>query len=58
MTSLSFIRTITELQISLLTNKNLIYCKNTKISSKVCSFLLQQGLIHKYTITTNSKYEL
>ena len=58
MTSLSFIRTITELQISLLTKKNLIYCKNTKISSKICSFLLQQGLIHKYIITANSKYEL
>lgn len=58
MTSLSFIRTINELQVSLLTKKNLIYCKNTKISSKICSFLLQQGLIHKYIITSNFKYEL
>lgn len=58
MTSLSLIRTITELQVSLLTKKNLIYCKNTKISSKICSFLLQQGLIHKYIVISNSKYEL
>ena len=58
MTSLSFIRTITELQVSLLTKKKLIYCKNTRIASKICSFLLQHGLIHKYIITSNSKYEL
>jgi ribosomal protein S8 len=58
MTSLSFIRTVNELQVSLLTKKNLIYCKNTRISSKICSFLLQQGLIHKYIITSNSQYEL
>ena len=58
MTSLSFIRTITELQVSLLTHKNIIYCKNTRVSSKVCSFLLKQGLIHKYILTSNIKYEL
>lgn len=58
MTSLSFIRTITELQVSLLTKKNIIYCRNTRISSKLCSFLLNQGLIHKYIAISNSKYEL
>ena len=58
MTSLSFIRTITELQVSLLTHKNIIYCKNTRVSSKVCSFLLKQGLIHKYIVASNIKYEL
>jgi ribosomal protein S8 len=58
MTSLSFIRTITELQVSLLTKKNIIYCKNTRISSKICSFLLKHGLIHKYIISSNKKYEL
>lgn len=58
MTSLSFTRTITELQVSLLTKKNFIYCKNTRVSSKICSFLLKQGLIHKYIIVSNLKYEL
>jgi ribosomal protein S8 len=58
MTSLSFVRTITELQVSLLTKKNFIYCKNTRISSKFCSFLLKQGLIHRYIIISNTHYEL
>jgi ribosomal protein S8 len=58
MTSLSFIRTVTELQVSLLKRKNIIYCKNTKISSKLCSFLLKQGLIHKYIAMPTSKYQL
>jgi len=58
MTSLSFARCVTELQVSLLTKKNLIYCKNNRISSKLCSFLLSNGLIHKYVITSDGKYEL
>lgn len=58
MSSLAFVRTITELQVSLLKKKNSMLCKNNKISSKICYFLFAQGLIHKYTLTKDNKYEL
>lgn len=58
MSSVAFVRTITELQVSLLKKRKSIFCKNNKISSKICYFLFAHGLIHKYTVTKDNKYEL
>jgi len=58
MSSVAFVRTITELQVSLLKKRKSIFCQNNKISSKICYFLFAHGLVHKYTVTADNKYEL
>lgn len=58
MSTLSFARIVTEIQIGLLAGKKKIFCHNTRVSSRLCSFLLNQGLIQQYTLTTKNRYEL
>ena len=56
MSTLALARNITELQTGIIAKKKKIFCKNNRISSKVCAFLLKQGLIHYYKLTNENKY--
>lgn len=58
MSTLSFARTVTEIQVGLLAKKKKIFCQNTKVSSKLCSFLLHHGLLQQYTLAPQNRYEL
>lgn len=58
MSTIALAKTITEIQTAIIAKKKKIFCKNNKISSKVCAFLLRQGLIHFYCLNKENKYEI
>lgn len=58
MSTIALSRNITEIQTGIIAKKRKILCKNNRISSKICAFLLRQNLIHFYTLNIENKYEI